>query len=668
MNICVYLLKEIIFSKYIGMNVKEKPPDKYQCIKVPIQRILKKDTNTLEIINDAVSRTNYITTKSYFLLRLWVLQKYHNNQDIPHITEDTIKMSMKSLVKASAGPKAKGNNLLLLQEFQQLHSFSLEDGKNLSATLDYYSTTMITAIENNIKMHFMDYVKRFVNSYFKSIHKEEIQNKEFKKQLYKELQAVKNDIINNTTTSEPKYQTWLNENRYKIVPQEYDTSYYYDIKVNPQRYLKYMIFMNLQLEEKEAKMFQFFPLQTQIIPRHIQLDTKSIIDLLVDTDKKQYLDNVEKHKEILWDKYFTIKQYLRKYDFDYTIITDGYAVSLRFLHKDFAKEERIKKDKMKNGKKALKGLTNEEKKTKKQEKITQQNKIKEENKQKRVLETKQRKEQNIKINKEPKKETQQEFPYIDEVETKELEGKHIFIDPGKRSLLTMMDDDGNYLSYTNKHRICETKRMKYQALLKNYKYKLSITPKENTLSLFNSKTCNLEKFKEYITEKIKVNQELYTLYQNEKFRQYKWYAYINKKRTEDNMLNKIENKYGKDVKIIIGDWSIGKQMRNFISTPNLTIKRKLTTRFQVYNIDEFRTSCLNYITEEVCKNLYLPDKKKIQRKMRSILTYKMENNRKGCINRDKNGCRNIQKVFKCYMETGERPEKYRREYKFNKID
>ena len=41
----------------------------------------------------------------------------------------------------------------------------------------------------------------------------------------------------------------------------------------------------------------------------------------------------------------------------------------------------------------------------------------------------------------------------------------------------------------------------------------------------------------------------------------------------------------------------------------------------------------------------------------------MENNRKGCINRDKNGSKNIQKVFKCYMETGERPEKYRREYK-----
>ena len=640
------------------MNRKEEPPDKYQCLKVPIQKILKSDTDTktLAIINDAVLRTNYITTKSYFLLRLWVLEKYYCNQEIPLITEDTIKMSMKSLVKASAGPKAKGNNLLLLQEFQKLHTFSLEDGKNLSAILDYYTTTMITAIENNIKMNFMDYVKRFVNSYFKSIYKDDLQNKDFRKQLYKELQVVKNDIINETLLSDPKYHSWLNKNRYKIVPQEYDTSYYYDVKINPQRYLKYMIFMNLQLEEKEAKMFQFFPLQTQIIPRHIQIDTKSIIELLVDTDKKQYLDNVELNKEILWDKFFTINQYLRKYDFDYTIITDGYAVSLRFLHKDFTNEERIKKDKMKNGKKVLKGLTTEEKEIKKQDKIILKNKIKEENKQKRASQPKQKKE--------TKKEIQHEFPYIDEVSKELLDGKHIFIDPGKRSLLTMMDDDGNFLSYTNKQRIRETKRLKYQSLLKNYKNKLNITTRENTLSSFNSKTCNLEKFKEYITEKIKVNQDLYKLYQSEKFRQYKWYAYINKKRTEDNMLNKIENKYGKDIKIIIGDWSIGKQMRNFISTPNLAIKRKLKTRFQLYNIDEFRTSCLNYITEEPCKNLYLPDNKNKERKMHSILTYQMENNRKGCINRDKNGCKNIQKVFNSYMLTGERPEKYRREYKF----
>ena len=39
----------------------------------------------------------------------------------------------------------------------------------------------------------------------------------------------------------------------------------------------------------------------------------------------------------------------------------------------------------------------------------------------------------------------------------------------------MMDDDGNYFSYTNKQRINETKRIKYSSLLKNYKDKQHIT-------------------------------------------------------------------------------------------------------------------------------------------------------------------------------------------------
>ena len=67
------------------------------------------------------------------------------------------------------------------------------------------------------------------------------------------------------------------------------------------------------------------------------------------------------------------------------------------------------------------------------------------------------------------------------------------------------------------------------------------------------------------------------------------------------------------------------------------------------------------------ENLYLKfkkDKHKKLRKIHSILTYQMENNRKGCMNRDKNGCKNIQKVFQSYLATGERPLRYRREYKF----
>ena len=669
------------------MVKKKNESEKYRCLKVRITAILHSDSEiadrNMDILQNAISRANAITSKSYMLLRLWVLQKYHNKCIIPELTHDTVSMAMKSVLQPSTGGKLKGNNLILFNEFQTLYNFSLEDGRHLSAVLDYYATTMITSITNNIKMHFFDYVKRFINSSFKSIYKEQITNKVFKKQLFKELRKVKNDILKDNTTllCDQKYHKWINDNRYKIVPQEYDTSYDYDVCCKPYKYLKHMIFMCLGLEELEAKSFQFFPIQTTAIPRHIQIDTKAMVQLFVDTERDVELMKtckfpekdgkkmnatstnlfkcLQENKEYIWAALWDVKQRLKRYEFDYTIITDGYATSLRFLHQDYVAEEQAKKQKKKEGKRALQGLTAEEKERRKEGKQIQH-----------IEHSQILQQQRMKtpVKKTEATEESAEFPYIDKLPMKALKGKHIFIDPGKRSLFTMMDDKGKFCSYTNGMRMKETKRLKYQRLLKNYKDKTDITEIEKRLDTFNSKSCNMDKFKEYIGKKLEVNQVVVPLYKDLHFRKYKWYAYINKKRSEDNMLNMIEKKYSKDHTIIIGDWSTGKQMRHFISTPNLSLKRKLKERFKVYNIDEYRTSCISYKTKNLCKNLYLPDKNGEFRKMHSILTYQMENKRKGCINRDRNACRNIQYLFNYYKKTGKRPEKYCRGYKFETTD
>ena len=296
----------------------KKPPDKYKCIKLPITSILNKNEESQNIFNtiqDAVYRTNYITTKTSLLLRLWCLEKYHNGIEIPLINENTIKMCMKSILLPSSGPKPKKENVFLLNEFKELHNFTLENGKYLSAILDYYAITILTSIETNIKMHFFDYVNRFINSYFKVLYKDEITNKEFKKQLFKDLYVVKNDIINGTLNANEKFHNWINNYRYKIVPEDFEVSYYYDIKATPQKYLKYMIFMNIELEKIEGKMYQFFPIQSSIIPNHIQIDTKALIELLVKEDKQPLLKNIGLNKEFLWDKFFDIKHKMKNYNF-----------------------------------------------------------------------------------------------------------------------------------------------------------------------------------------------------------------------------------------------------------------------------------------------------------------------------------------------------------------
>ena len=46
--------------------------------------------------------------------------------------------------------------------------------------------------------------------------------------------------------------------------------------------------------------------------------------------------------------------------------------------------------------------------------------------------------------------------------------------------------------------------------------------------------------------------------------------------------------------------------------------------------------------------------------MHSILTYKMENKRLGCIDRDINACMNIKMFVECYLQDKERPLRFRR--------
>ena len=82
----------------------------------------------------------------------------------------------------------------------------------------------------------------------------------------------------------------------------------------------------------EKKSFQFFPLQSSGIPRHIQVDTKSLCELFIETgkhqekldiwikttiNKKGEVNNktkkdlyycLEENQEFIWDTFFNITQ------------------------------------------------------------------------------------------------------------------------------------------------------------------------------------------------------------------------------------------------------------------------------------------------------------------------------------------------------------------------
>ena len=676
----------------------KQPPDKYRTIKCSLKKIIKNDLNITKLFN-ACFRTHKLVIHTYQFLRLWILNKYHNNQNIPAITENTFKMSFKALLKKSSGPKPKGDNKILYDEFIKFYNdvyINLEcdekiDGTNLSQILNYMSIDMITNVENNIKMHFVKYVKRFVNSCFKKqnnelINKCESKKTELRKSLNKDLYDIKEDLLNNTLKCNDKYHKWINIHRNNIFPTEFKHNYEFDIENNPQKYIKGMIYMCLEIEKEGTKAFQFFPLRADIIMKYCPIDTKSLIELFVDKDKNKYMNDIEHEKHDLWNKYFKLNKKVftqKDYVFDHRISTDCFSVSIQLIHKNHVEKEQQKKTNMKNKKKetkeTCKNMNDEQKEKYKTEleknKKEKYEKIKLENKKTRDIETEKFKklsqEDKNKIKEQDKLkriEKQIEYPYLEELTEKQyidLKTQNwVVIDEGLRDIIHAKDKNGKKFIYRCRQHLNRNKRLKYQQIIKNYKDEQDITQTENKLSEYNSKSCKIDKFIEYIKKKNELNKILLEKYKDNIFRKYKWYSYIQKKRTEDRLVNDIKEKYNKETVLIIGDWD-AKSSKNIkrISVPNKTLKKKLSEHFKIYLIDEFRTSCLHYKTEEKCENMYVNDKKEISRKLHSVLTFKTENNRLGCINRDENATNNMIKIVKSYLNDKTRPLKYTRSFK-----
>jgi len=133
-----------------------------------------------------------------------------------------------------------------------------------------------------------------------------------------------------------------------------------------------------------------------------------------------------------------------------------------------------------------------------------------------------------------------------------------------------------------------------------------------------------DKFSKYIKQKIDLRREIIKEYNyNEYVKKQNLRLYINKRSHEDKLLDDIEAKYGKVAVFIIGDWS-NKGKLKYISTPNLSMKRLLEKRFEVYLIDEFRTSALYNKTKEKGVNMIIKKEYKKKEKIKDNKFKKQE--------------------------------------------
>ena len=627
------------------MEAKEKPPEFFKSIKTSLKSILKHPDINTNKINDAVIKANKIMIHTLQYMKLFLIFYYeNNNQTLPVISKEFINNTMKVVCgekEEKRGKPPKPETLILkekLTHFYKEHYLPLTqndpiDYAGLNTMLDYLKEDVITMYENNIQLHYVDYVERYVNVIWKKkfitekirkLGKTKKERETRIRNLCSELRKIKNDLLDvetNEFTSKTYYHIWIKEQKQHILPQKNKfekNSIYYDLKCNHMDYLPCMIFMMKQVEGDEEKVCNVFPMRNEIIPKYIKLDTTTLVHLLMRKEqgnKSSYLTkgNLKKKEDEIWKFFFRteLKCFSKTgYSFHHMISTDGIGVSILFLQKELVgkKLPMIKK----------------------------------------------------KIAKEL---------YIDELtDYSTLQKKKIIgIDAGKCDLIYCVDGsnkDATTFRYSQDQRRKETKTKKYNniilAMKTNKINNKSIIEYETELSQYNKKTLNIENFKIYIKEKNRINHILFGFYRKELFRKLKLGRYINTKRKEQKMINQFKKTFGnpEETIICIGDWEQRKQMK--YKEPTLgkgmrTLFRK--NNYKVYLVDEFRSSCKCSNCEGgICEKFRVrqhPNKKKDElRLVHGLLRCKI-----GCglWNRDRNGSSNIYKIAEKAINKLERP-------------
>jgi hypothetical protein len=631
------------------MNDPDEDEQVYRIIKCPLKCVLKKHDLLQPIIDKAVFDINDIVVLSYQFIRLYLLDKYNNNVDLPTINKQFVLDVMKTVSSADtkSGQKTNPDNIKNATGKADIKRFYETDFSHLVSNKPSYTNKthilatsaneMITCITTNISTHFIDHLFRYIHCLFKQpklIEIKTVKDKEQRKELYnvlnQDIRDLKSDLINDKIKlSKPEYHDWIKATRPFLFPTKITKSVAYDVKANPEKYIKHSFFINKKIEEMGRRPYQVIPQRNNIVPKNIVLNTNAIVDLI--DDKKQLIFNynkselvlhAKKHQSHIWSKILKLeKKHIFKqkdYVFYNQIITDGFSCSLLFILKKYKNKvygERL-----------------------------------------------------------PTMNTETEFTRLEDLTKTQCDGylqtdkyKLVSLDPGKIRPITMIDENNKFFKYTACRRRFETYTKRSNAIILQEKQRNGIIQKETELSNYKSNTFSTTDFKQFINKKTELNNDLKAFYRQKLFRKLAFRRFIRTKQSEINLLNEIENTYltkeeikqGKKLVILHGDYSRTTQMKGCIPTPNIGIKKLLMTRFEIVDVNEYNTSKLYNKTMKELENVVVK-RKKHKKLLHEILTPKEEARNRIFVNRDVNACKNIMLLGKCYLENQTRPAEFTR--------
>ena len=696
----------------------------YKTIKTSLKSISKNNSSLIKI-NEAVINVNKIIIQTYQFLKLYCLSKFEQKKKFPLIDDKLVYTIMKVLcVKDPRGHKPNKETIMLKRELDLFYRDEFQnllnnDNSNLCYThlntvLDYEAISMVTGFKNHISEHFVSFLNRYINVLVNKKEKlalikdEKGFDKDLKKRLkrlfLKEIRQLKDNIIKNknncpkeymeikkkirqitrpslTNSLELKFSFIKNEEGFDndlrmllkglLLKDELTKSLDQRLTDNPFLFLKPMIKMSMEIEKMGKKTFSCFPLRKNIIPKYIKLDTTTIIHLLLpdDLNKRYYLNNgnTKLLQDPIWGLIFKTNKKIfkqKKYTFNHQISTDGIGCSLLFIRNDLYDPLKVKKIKAMTkpfnfrNEKYVNELTDEEKDAFKDYEIVAEDPGKGDIIYATNGET---------IIDEKGRHKTKTFRYTQNQRRKEIKTKKyrkIREKDKKKSIGLKMNKENK--SFLNGIKELKLNPLSEDLNKKYINYDKTIEALESELCKINSKSNIYSNVKEYIKLKNQINAAIQDYYQKEMFRKLKWYSFINKQRSESNMIERFKEIFGPPEKVIvcIGDYD-NRNMKYQEPTKGKSMRKLFRNAgYNTFLVNEYNTSCRSFLegkkTKKFRKRINPRPWKHNICKSHGLLRFKSvtldEPSKHILVNRNFNGSMNIWKKAKCILNNEELPK------------
>ena len=512
-------------------------------------------------------------------------------------------------------------------EYKQLINYNYSKLTNIDQVLTYHATLLATNFCVNIQEQFTKKIRTFLTVLIVKRTLSGLGNErknELRPHLQEMVRDVREAIFTNSLIDLPEeYHEFVNTILdYLQLPERVDVTkgFPYDVVVQPLAYSKSYLRLSKLFESNGLNQFNFTPLSTSTIPRHVTIDSTTLATFVLEQKKPQsFLDDTQKLP--LWDQVFKLKNKAfqsRKHDntkFTGMIKTDGVSVSVIV------------------GPQTTKGPGR---------------------KRKKIVESE---------------------SYLQDATMDQIKHSKVFIDPNKRDLLYCLGSNEKKLRYTQSQRDHETKSRKYRNIRNELRNDAEIDGQPYDVAAAPKKTLDVNGFNIYLRFFFATFTEKEEVYNNKIFRKLRFNTYVNIHKSEAKFINRFIKVYGKETTVFIGDWdSGGVTLPGQVTTKGVGFRKMFRKHgFEVLLVNEYKTSktcpkCSGELSSFLKRNSPKPWKRETEVTVHGLLRCQSENCQQQCggnsrlWNRDDVATLNIKAIVVETIENGgERPARFKRQ-------